>query len=203
MTKYLEWEYSCSCYLDETSQSPPASPLLTLALSYYCELFVASAKVKPRGIKQIRALLPKHPGGGGVRQSCRAKSATYKLCADNLFANQLPLDLHPSICMYRVFMLLRIPLFVSPLFSHLSASPRVFSPRSQSKQSTLAFPNQEFSLSSAWEPNQEQTGKSHKQTEDYGGAEGQPPDDESGSKCSRRSDVLTFRRSDGFRLECM
>ena len=62
--------YDCACYLEETSPTPPATPALTLAFSYYCKLFVVAKKVNPFGIKQIQTLSTKYRGWGCPPAQC-------------------------------------------------------------------------------------------------------------------------------------
>ena len=54
--------YAFACYLEQTSHTACVTPALTLAVSYYCKLFVAVTKVNSFGIKQIHTLSAKHRG---------------------------------------------------------------------------------------------------------------------------------------------
>jgi hypothetical protein len=60
----LSFRPSFSCYLEETSLTPPAAPALSLDLSISCSLFVVAKKVNSFGIKPIQPLFAKHPGWG-------------------------------------------------------------------------------------------------------------------------------------------
>jgi hypothetical protein len=103
---------------------PQTTP--TPFLRYSCKLFVALSRIKSFGIKQIRTLLPKCPGWAYLTKPVPAKSATYKLFFQTLFANQLPLLCFHELTNCPSKLVVLSPLCFHTLTNCFSRKPLVF-----------------------------------------------------------------------------
>src|SRR3984893_11658767 len=75
----LDLWYGCACYLEETSQTPPAAPPLTLDPSIPCSLLPLFLRLPSFIFNSLQPLLPKTGGWGMPLQGSPLESAVYRL----------------------------------------------------------------------------------------------------------------------------
>jgi hypothetical protein len=121
--KSPDLQYSCTCYLEETSPTAPDPPALTLDASISCRLLPLFFPLPSFVFNNLQPLLPKYRGWGVPLQRCPLESAVYRL----FFSRPFMIWLTPRPTR------LPLPRVFSPPIQNASASRHIYRASSASR----------------------------------------------------------------------